>query len=253
MRPLDTDGVAGPVPPLEEGAVQVWVTTLASEDHRPEADVVDAEWREPWLSDEERARAAQAAPARRREFIAGRRLLRAVCGAHLGCAPAAVPLRLLPSGKPVIDAPGAVALELSLAHAGAVILLAVSRAGAVGVDVERLGRPRNHEAIAARYFASEEQAALAALPSDARAAAFTRAWTRKEAMVKAIGTGIAGALGAFAVPVNETEVCGLLRAPAAWAASGPWVLRTLPVPGGYGAALALRGEDTPVVVVRAGP
>jgi 4'-phosphopantetheinyl transferase len=252
MRPL-AEGVPGPVPPLEEGAVHVWVTTLAPDDRATGADAHEAPATEPWLSDEERARAAQAAPARRREFTAGRRLLRAVCGAHLGCAPAAVPLRLLPSGKPVIDAPGSAALELSLAHAGDVILLAVSRAGAVGVDVERLDRPRNFEAIAARYFAPEEQAALAALPPDARAAAFTRAWTRKEAMVKAIGSGIAGGLGAFAVPVHETEVCGLLRAPAAWAASGPWVLRTLPVPGGYGAALALRGENTPVAVLRAGP
>lgn len=235
---------AADVPPLDAGAVQVWVVVLAADGNETAAD-------EAWLSEVERARAARAAPSRRREFVAGRRLLRGVCGAHLRCAPAAVPLTLLPTGKPALAAAGDHGIDLSLAHAGDVVLLAVSRAGAVGVDVEQLGRTGDHAALAARRFAPEEQAALEALPAAERPTAFTRCWTRKEAIVKAIGTGIAGGLATFAVPVHAAPAVAVVRAAEAWGSE--WMLRDLPVPADYLASLALRGAETPVSVLRVGP
>lgn len=240
---------ASAVPSLDAGAVQVWVAVLAPDIDGPAEDEV---WlSDEWLSEAERERAARAAPARRREFVAGRRLLRGVCAAHLRCAPAAVPLTLLPSGKPMLASTGDRSLELSLAHTGDVILLAVSRAGAVGVDVERVGRSGLSTRIAARFFSPSEHAALERLSADERPSAFTRCWARKEAMVKAIGTGIAGGLSTFEVPVHAAPTVPVVWAPEDW--GDGWTLRDLPVPKGYLASLALRGAATPVTVLRVGP
>ena len=261
--PLDDARIAAG-PPIPAGAVQVWIARLAP------AALTEAEVHaDPLLSDVEKGQAARAAASRRREFVAGRRLLRTVLGAQLGCAPGAVPIVLGPSGKPMVgDAATGIdtaALHCSLSHAGDVLVVAVSRAGAVGVDVERVHRVRHREALTARFFALEEQAALAAVAEARRAEAFTRCWTRKEAMVKAIGTGIAGGLTTFAVPVEAAPMVRLLRAPDGWDAPGPradadgvgpdreWVLRDLEVPPGYLASLALRGADTPVAVLRVDP
>ena len=55
-----------------------------------------------------------------------------------------------------------------------------------GIDVERVGRYR---ASVARYAMNEEElAAINASPDPSRA--FVRLWTQKEALLKAVGTGI---------------------------------------------------------------
>jgi len=78
--------------------------------------------------------------------------------------------------------------------------------------------------------------------------AFYRCWTRKEAFIKAIGTGLSTALADFAVSVEAEEAA--LR----WHAREPsaparWQLRDIDVPEGYAAALAAEGHVARVVRV----
>lgn len=78
---------------------------------------------------------------------------------------------------------------ISLAHSACLAVCAWSDEGKIGVDVEPLERRiARAEDIAARYFSKGEQALLAAA-SD-RTVAFLRIWTRKEALGKALGTGL---------------------------------------------------------------
>ena len=90
----------------------------------------------------------------------------------------------------------------------------------MGVDVEagaRLARPL---ARAERFFAAEEAAALQALPDDAQRERFLARWAAKEAVLKARGVGLAGALagvrialeGSFATLVDPGDADGA----AAW-------------------------------------
>ncbi len=80
-------------------------------------------------------------------------------------------------------------LGISLAHSAPFSVCAVAEGCRVGVDIERTDRCiARAEDIAARYFSDGERALLAAA-SD-RELAFLRVWTRKEALGKALGTGL---------------------------------------------------------------
>ena len=78
---------------------------------------------------------------------------------------------------------------ISLAHSARLAVCAWSDDVGIGVDVEPLDRRiARAEDIAERWFSKGEQALLAAA-SD-RTVAFLRIWTRKEALGKALGTGL---------------------------------------------------------------
>src|SRR5208282_3176253 len=116
------------------------------------------------------------------------------------------------------------------------LLVAVSHAGPVGVDVERVRPMPDAEEIAARFFSPRETAELKALPSDQVPAAFFNLWTRKEACLKATGDGITKLL-----PL--TEVSFLPGKPAhlrsLWGdpqAAAQWTLEDLAPAPGFAAA-----------------
>lgn len=90
------------------------------------------------------------------------------------------------SGAPYLaDGAGAI----SLAHSERLAVCAWSDKGSIGVDVEPSDRRiARAEEIADRYFSTGEQALLA--DASDRHVAFLRIWTRKEALGKALGTGL---------------------------------------------------------------
>jgi 4'-phosphopantetheinyl transferase len=134
-------------------------------------------------------------PADQARFATGRVLARTVLGARLGLAPGAVPLATEPaSGRPAGTGPLMVhghPLSVSVAHADDRVLVAVSDAGRVGVDVEPLDGPVADPLLWRESCAPAELAALERLPRAARPAAFARLWTQKEAVLKALGVGLA--------------------------------------------------------------
>ena len=79
----------------------------------------------------------------------------------------------------------------------------------LGVDIEQ---PRRIEPdLADRYFAADEVRRLRELPATEQELAFFRCWTRKEAYLKAIGTGIAIPLESFSVSFEPAAPAALLR------------------------------------------
>ena len=93
--------------------------------------------------------------------------------------------------------------------------------------------------LAARFFAPSEQAVLNSLPPERRAAAFHECWTRKEALLKATGAGIGGALAELAVSFGDGAPPRIVRAGGGIGDAGQWSLRALPAPAGYVSALAV--------------
>lgn len=79
-------------------------------------------------------------------------------------------------------------LGISLAHSEPLAVCAVADGCRVGVDVERLDRAVRLSRSVPPFFSSREVAYLDA--ADDRTAAFLRIWTRKEALGKALGTGL---------------------------------------------------------------
>jgi phosphopantetheinyl transferase len=161
------------------------------------------------LDDGERARAGRFRFARDRiRFIAAHAQARRLLGARLGIAPADVRFATTRHGKPVLapapaDVPGAPPAEGTLAfnltHSGAVGYLAIASCS-VGIDVELYRDIADLQPLIDSYCSKAEIAALAALAPGMRCAAFLGIWTRKEAALKAWGTGIG------AVPLEQVDV-----------------------------------------------
>jgi len=192
------------------------------------------------LSDEERSRAERFHFDRHRDRYVGRTgLLRRTLGALLGRDAAALEFRVTERGKPWLADGGPRDLRFNLSHSNGCVFLAVAAGREVGVDVEETGRGEKVERLAERVFDPRERAALAELPAAERRAAFFRGWTRKEAALKALGTGL----------LREPRELHVGLEPAGddpWAPEGELGgfgrLVDLAAPEGFAAALAVEGE-----------
>jgi 4'-phosphopantetheinyl transferase len=200
-----------------------------------------------FLSAEEKARAmAFRFEADRVRFIAARGTLRLLVGRYLGRSPAALPLRRGPWGKPCLGG-GGEGLHFNLSHAGDLMLLAVARGREVGVDVERLDANIDAESLARTALSTGERAALMALPRRERAAALIRAWTRKEAVMKATGRG--ASLSPDRVEVSlEAEADALIGIDGDRCQAARWSLRDLSCAETCMGAVAAAGRGWRVVL-----
>lgn len=189
------------------------------------------------LDDEERARAARFHEDRhRRRFIAAHAALRRVLGACTGRSAERLRFDQGPQGKPGLIDAGPWCFNLS--HSDDLALIAVTRGREVGVDLERHRPGVAIHDLARRFFAPAEAAALAVLPVAQREAAFFTCWSRKEAVVKALGTGLHTPLDRFQVEVDPQRPARVLHQPAEWPA---WTLAHLDLPVGWSGAVAAAG------------
>lgn len=88
-------------------------------------------------------------------------------------------------------------LSFNISHTHSLIVLAVSGAGSVGVDVENCVARRAPVDIADHYFAPDEVSALRAIPERLQQYRFYEYWTFKEAYIKARGMGLSLPLDKF--------------------------------------------------------
>lgn len=169
----------------------------------------------------------------------GRAPLRRVLAAYLGVHDHDVKLTEGAHGRPTLAPSLDASLGFNWSHSGQHALIAIGRHVTPGVDVERQRqRPRALE-IAQRYFTREESDALAALPAEQRHAAFLELWTAKEAVLKAIGRGIAFGLDRLNI-VGDADVIALDRLDGDDVRE--WQLRRLRFEPALLGALAWRGE-----------
>ncbi len=102
-------------------------------------------------------------------------------------------------------------------------MIAVTRGCEIGVDVEWL-RPVEHvRQIAVRSFHAHEQAAIRAAADAELSDVFLRCWTRKEAVLKAIGVGLGYPLDAFDTFTRTNPVCLALPATVSLPAAHCWL------------------------------
>lgn len=134
--------------------------------------------------------------------------------------------------------------DFNWSHSGRIALIAVGRGISPGIDVERR-RPRPHALeLALRYFSAEEAQMLSALDAELREDAFLRLWTAKEAVLKAVGRGLAFGLDRLNVAITPSSL--RLRHLDGDDATA-WQLQPLVLDADHVAALAWRGAPRRVV------
>ena len=191
---------------------------------------------EAWLDPQDRQRAARfRLPEDRSRFILGRALLRKGVGHHLRRPPEEIELTYTQFGRPLLARDQGI--QFSISHTHDWVALALTAGARVGIDLEYLRAMVDPIELAPRIFSDEDLEAFQALPADERAPAFFRAWTRKEAYLKARGEGIAEALRFVSVSFGSEETI-LLRDRREASVTGSWRLHDLPAPADYMGSIA---------------
>lgn len=170
--------------------------------------------------------------------------LRQLVGHYAGVAPDSIETRIGPHGKPYLHDHS---LRFNVSHSGDWSILALARDVEIGVDLEHARRVKRRTALIERCFTPAERERLVT----AGDRGLLRYWAAKEALVKAIGRGIA--YGLKQIEIGERNdgqiVIHSLSGPAAPAQR--WRLVGLD-PGGDGfAALAYEGVERPLALFRA--
>jgi 4'-phosphopantetheinyl transferase len=210
--------------------VEVWAFSL-------ECRAGDIDRWEAQLSDDERARSAKfKRAADRNAYVCAHGVTRLVLSRYCDASPQRLRFARAAGGKPMLASnPGESPVHFNLTHSGGRALLAVSRAGEVGVDLEAAREDVDTVSLADRFFCDAERVAIAAAPL--RAEAFFRHWVAKEAVLKACGTGLAFPLDAFAVQFSTDGDTATVASTHPRIASGDWLVRLLPLPPGWYGAL----------------
>jgi 4'-phosphopantetheinyl transferase len=185
----------------------------------------------------------------RERFISGRALLRVILSQYLGLHPAEIGFGSGRFGKPqLLLEQNEKGLRFNLSYTDGLVLMAFNRGPDVGVDIERI-RPINDSLeIAGRFFHPDEQRRLSEASGDAQTSLFFNYWTRKEAYLKACGSGLSdGALARINTANFPEKQSHWLTWPGPSETGGGWsVLDFMPEPGTAG-CLVLAGQPRRVV------
>jgi 4'-phosphopantetheinyl transferase len=192
------------------------------------------------LSEDEHNRAARFRQAvHMQRYVTARGFLRTLLGRYLGADPRDMRFQYDEHGKPALAGPTA-GVGFNVSHSRDLALLAVSRGHVqLGVDVEVIAPFDSMSDVASRFFSLVERQQLDRAPRSAYEAHFYRCWTRKEAYLKAIGTGLLTPLDSFDVTILDDAHATLLRDARDAGAPSRWSLVHLAPASGYVGALAV--------------
>jgi 4'-phosphopantetheinyl transferase len=107
------------------------------------------------------------------------------------------------------------------------------------VDLEHVAPFTGMTTLAGQFFSPAERCVLQALPSERTVDGFFAVWTRKEAVLKAVGAGLALPLDGFDVEADP-DIPASLRSARLPALNGSWWLTDLEAGKGWRACLAIR-------------
>ncbi len=152
-------------------------------------------------------------PADRRRYVVTRAALRLLLAFHLDRPARAIRFTYGSHGKPILSGTDEGSPHFNLTHSGDLAVIAVTGLGPVGVDVEVCRPINDFRGLAARFFAAEEQALLESLDDTAALEAFFLCWTRKEAVLKALGTGLSTGLEQVVVTCRPGMAARMVSVP----------------------------------------
>jgi 4'-phosphopantetheinyl transferase len=197
------------------------------------------------LSADERDRAARFHfESDRQRYVAARATLRRLLGEYVEAAPADLVFRYGARGKPDIETPLATrATQFNVSHRGDFALLVFARGREVGIDIENVREVPEALTIARNHFTAAETRLLeCAQAGTSRQECFFRLWTRKEALIKAVGTGLS-------MPLTEFDVSSAAATGAPWHVvrvparpETAWAVRDLQPAEEYRGALCVAGS-----------
>lgn len=167
-------------------------------------------------------------------------MVRTILGLYLKLEPQQIQFTYNPHQKPYLDYPDDIFFNLS--HSDDLGALAVTKAGEIGIDVEKITYDKKSE-VARRYFSPTEVSHLQSLPENEQLAGFYKIWARKEAVIKANGEGLANALDTFSVPLADNPAKVIL-------VGKKWLLIPVDLHKDYASAIAVENNVNSVSICK---
>ncbi|MEX3937652.1 4'-phosphopantetheinyl transferase superfamily protein, partial [Paraburkholderia phymatum] len=205
------------------------------------------------LSQDERQHARAYRHERDRiNFVARRGMLRWLIGVYLRSRPESLRFDVTRLGKPTLQWPRGTRLAFNVSHTDGVALLAFALNCRIGIDVERRIGGIDFVNVGRGIFSPVEERVLAAARPDS-ATAFLSLWTRKEALLKALGSGL------LVEPTSYTTEDAPALGEGRWHASkkgtriAGWTCLDLGLGPEVQGALAVSLDDARVTLCRCSP
>jgi len=218
--------------------IHIWSTFLDQPQHEVHA-------LEKILSREEKIRAKNFHFERHRtRFIVGRGFLRTILGRYLGVKPGRLQLLHGKNGKPALAGTYADAgVSFNLSHSKGQALYAIILGWEIGVDIEYIHDFSEMESIADKILSASEKIAFRELPKQKKIKAFFKWWTRKEAFLKALGTGLAQSMDMIDISIFYGEETVGEKIEVSPDEISKWSIHDIePVPG-FAAAFAVEQKN----------
>ena len=156
-----------------------------------------------WLDQAERSRwQGFRHDGARRRFALCRAALRSILCSRLGCGNQQLAFGASHLGKPYAVVEGRpVPIGFNVSHGSAHGLIAFAAEGRLGVDVEERSPARDLDGLISSVMGPCERAELALARGTQRLQLFYLLWTVKEALIKALGTGLSWDVSRFEIPL----------------------------------------------------
>jgi len=193
------------------------------------------------LSNEERTRVlCFAAPLHASRSLSARAILRGILARYVGLPPGALQFSYGPHGKPALCGIQQPVPYFNLSHSGHIVALALCWDAELGIDIE-LMRPIKEDVAA--FFSVRERQALAELSEADALRRFYHLWTCKEALLKALGLGLAVALDRLEIAIVPDHPPQILDLNGDLEAARQWQLRQFEPATGFAGAYAVRSAQ----------
>jgi 4'-phosphopantetheinyl transferase len=131
-------------------------------------------------------------------FSVRHNLLRIILARYLDCQPEEIKFKRNAFQKPAIDYPIS-PIQFNLSVSSNRFVAAFCQNHSVGVDIELIRQLGNIDRLIFDYFTQDESAWILSRPNHEKTSAFFDLWTKKEALIKAVGQGLS-------IPLNQLNV-----------------------------------------------
>lgn len=168
------------IAPVSKGDVSLFKVELANEPCRGWQSILDTRERQRGNAFRLRRDSAR--------YINAHVALRQILSIQTGVSAPSLAIAEGEFGKPRLN--GASPIEFSLSHSQSLAVIACSKDAALGVDVEIPRDIIGVDDLASALLTKSELSEFIAVPAEMRAFTLLTAWTRKEAILKAVGLGL---------------------------------------------------------------
>ena len=162
------------------------------------------------------------------DYVCNHRFVRNVLAAYLNILPAEIKFGVTDLGKPYIEN---IDLFFNVSHSKNQALLAISKDGEVGVDIEYMKDLQDAVTFSNYSFSEQEKAMIFKNGQIDKDVLFTF-WTFKEAYIKATGTGLS-------VDISKINLADFYTNEVLKFGDNTWALKRLQADEGYKAAFAI--------------